>query len=199
MNTEVYVGVTRTDGSVEHLAVQLVGRFPAAPNAFWQPLDDNLWGRLKLFVIGLTGRPKWATFGREPTDQAINYEVMRRDAYWTVMGDPGLVSWRRLSMLEHEMFNQNRGHRNALEDVGGKIQHNMPKARELHREMLRHYNGDKLLGLDREWVNASIAKDNAKVKATEDKRKALADTVSDPRIEAAQTITELLAVTPAEV
>lgn len=199
MATEIYIAISRTDGSVAHMAVQLLGRFPRQPNVYWQRLDDDLWDRIKLFVVGLTGKPNWATFGREPTDQAINFEVMRQDANWVRYGDPGMVSWRRISDDEHEMFNQHRWHRNALEDAGGKIQHNMPKARELHRQMLRHFNGDKLIFLDRDWVNASVAKDILMVKQVEDKRKALADTVIDPRIEAAQTIDELLLVTPAEV
>jgi len=180
--SEVYIGVSRSDGSVVHVAFQTVMRAAQKPT-----------------TGGWEGPDALGRYSRTASDVNIAVDISRFNEQWTQLGDPTLVGWRRLSDAEHEMFNQNRWHRNALEDVGGKIQHNMPKARQLHREMLQHYNGDKLLGLDRDWVNASIAKDNAKLKATEGKRKALADTVVDPRIEAAKTIEELLLVTPAEV
>jgi hypothetical protein len=180
--SEVYIGVSRSDGSVVHVAFQTVMRAPTRP-------DTGGW----------QGPDQLGRYFREASDSNIAADLARFNEQWAQLGDPTMTGWRKLSDPEHEMFNQNRAHRNALEDVGGKIQHNMPKARELHREYLRHYNGDKLIGLDRDWVNASVAKDNAKIKATEDKRKALADTVVDPRIEAAKTIEELLLVTPAVV
>jgi hypothetical protein len=206
-DTEVYAAITRADGSVVHVAVQLVGRFPTAPNRFWQLLDDDLWSRLKLLVLKLKGRPPWATYGREPTDEAINYECMRLDYAWTNRFDeygqplppePGMVSWRRISDAEHQMFNQDRIYRDALEDAGGKIQHNMTKAKELHRAHLRHVNGDKFMALDRQWVDAMAANKRPEADAVEAKRKAMRDRVNDPAIDAAKTIEELKAVTPIE-
>lgn len=177
---ELYIGVSRSDGTVAHVAMQLEGRFPSRPRGGWTLVDG-------------------ATWKREGSDANIEYELARINQNWVRTGDATMVGWRILSPAEHEMFNQNRQHRNALEDVGGKIQYNMVKARELHREFLRHYNGDKLIGLDREWVNASAAKDTLAVTAVEAKRAALAASVTDPRIEAAQTIEELLLVAPAAV
>jgi hypothetical protein len=205
--TEIYIAVTRTDGSVVHVAVQLVGRFVQAPNQYWQLLDDNLWSRMKLLVLKLKGRPPWATYGREPTDQAINYECMRLDYSWTnrfddkgqlLPPDPGMVSWRRISDAEHELFTKDRQYREALEDVGGKLKHNMTKAKELHRAHLRHVNGDKFMQLDRQWVDAMASGDKQGADDVEKIRKKMRDRVNDPLIDAAQTIEELKAVTPIE-
>jgi len=107
-----------------------------------------------------------------------------------------MVSWRRLTLAEHEMFNQNRNHRDALEDVNGVLRHNMVKARELHRSLIRHSNGAKFLTIDREWVDAFAKGDKQTADAVEAQRQAMRDVVDDPRIEAAQTIEELLAVVP---
>jgi len=179
--SEIYICVSRTDGSVAHVAFQTDGRFPSQPKGGWRKDGEGFVWR------------------RDATDANIEFELARITANWSRQGDPTMTGWRRLSAQEHEIFNQHRHLRDALEDVAGKIQHNMPKAREAHRQHLRHYNGDKLLGLDREWVNASVAKNQSGVRAVEQKRKALADTVVDPRIDAAQTVEELLQVTPAAV
>lgn len=187
MANEIYIAVSRTDGSVVHVAFQTFMRCPVSPGGPWRPVANG-----------------WE---RDSSDANIEFELARFNRMWAnakdetglPAPDPTMISWRRLSQAEHEMFNQNRHLRGALEDVGGKIQHNMPKARELHREHLRHYNGDKLIGLDREWVNASVEKNKAKIDAVEAKRKELADSVVDPRIDAAQTVEELLQVKPVEV
>lgn len=193
MSTENYIVISRTDGSVAHMAFQMVGRFPRAPNGFWTLLDDSLWASLKTFLTGaLTSRPAWATYGREPTDQAINHEVMRLDAGWMARGEPGLISWRRISEAEHFMFNEHRRHRDALEDAGGTIRHNMPRARELHRDLLRHQRVEKLMALDGQF---NAARTKQAQDAIEAKRQALRDAPADPRIDAAVSVQDLLTIT----
>lgn len=179
--SEIYIVVSRSDGSVAHIAFQTRGRFPSQPKGGWErdPEGDKGFG--------------WK---REATDANIEYELARHSANWGRMGDPTLVGWRRLSLEEHEMFNKDRVYRNALKDDGGKIKHDMPKARELHKARLRHLNGDKFMSLDRQWVDASASGKKSEADAIEAKRKALRDFVNDPRIDAAQTIEELKLIVP---
>jgi len=175
--SEVYIGISRTDGSVAHYAFQTEMRSSVAPKGPWRLADNERWAR-------------------ESSDENIEFDVARLALYWGRMGDPLPVGWRRLSLAEHEQFNQDRDYRDALEDVGGKIQHNMPKARDLHRACLRHKNGDKFMQLDREWVNCSAVGDKQGADAVEAKRKALRDFVTDPRIDNATNLDELKRVTP---
>lgn len=177
---EVYICVALSDGSVVHIAYQTEMRAPKYPGGPW--VGPNALG----------------VFTRDSSDANIEYEVSRAARHWRQDGKE-TVSWRRLSDAEHQVFNQDRDYRNALEDVGGKLQHNMVKARELHKAVLRHWNGDKLLMLDREWVDASADGKKADADAVQAKRQALRDFVNDPRIDAAQTLAELKALVPPEV
>jgi hypothetical protein len=171
---EIYLGVSRADGSVAHVAMQLTGRFPRQPQGGWLPVDAK---------AGL-----WA---REDTDANIEFELSRITRYWARMGDPAMVSWRRLSDAEHRMFDENRAHRNALEDVGGKIEHNMEKARVLHKELLRHQGIEQLLILDGKWTGATAQGKTADAEAIEAERQTIRDTMNDPRIDAAATLDDL--------
>lgn len=202
--SEVYVAIEREDGTVAHLAFQTDGRFGRLPNGVgWAQFsgpDEN-------------GFRLW---GRPATDAAIQEEVdresrrvyeaaQRRLATLVERGVSPLptlleldgaraVSWKRLSADEHEKFNEHRYHRDALEMVKGEIRHNMPKARELHRHLLRHQRAEKLLVLDANYNGAVAAAETDRAAAIEVMRQELRDLTDDPRIEAAQTIDELVQV-----
>ena len=174
---ELYVVVSLSDGSVVHLAYQTEMGAPIHPGGPWRGPNDQ------------------GVFTREATDANIEHEVARASRHWQQDGKQ-TVSWRRLSAAEHTLFEQDRDYRNALEDVGGKIQHNMPKARELHRAVLRHWNGDRLLTLDREWVDAMAGGKKTEADVVSAKRQSLKDFVNDPRIDTALTLAELKALIP---
>lgn len=177
---EIYLAVSRSDGSVAHVAFQTEGRFPSRPLGGWEKAPDK-------FV--------WT---REASDGNIEFELARVNANWSRMGDPVMVGWRRLSDEEHRVFETDRVYRDALTDVDGKLQHDMPKARALHKAYLRHQNGDRFMTLDREWVDKSARGDAAGAAAIEARRQALRDFVDDPRIEEAATVEELKRVVPDE-
>lgn len=165
---ETYVALVRADGTVAHLAFQ---------NEFRN-------GRGELVQ-------------RVGTDAEIENEAQRFSAMWVAAGEPGVVRWRRLSQAEHDMFAQNRVYRDAMEDNNGTLQHNMPRARELHRQHLRHIAGDRLMRLDRRWVDAAADGNRQEQTRVEAERNALRALPSDPRIEAATTLAELQVVVPA--
>lgn len=132
------------------------------------------------------------------TDAKIATEIGRYASVWIRDGKV-VASWRPLSPAEHEQFNQDRPYRDAMEDVGGVLKHNMPKARLLHQAILRHRNGDRFMTLDREWVDAAASGDKQKADAIEVTRKMLRDSVNDPRIATANTVEELKQIVPPEV
>lgn len=175
---EIYLAVARTDGSVAHVSFQTDGRFPSQPLGGWRKsTQDFVWTR-------------------DQSDENIEYELARVNANWSRLGDPTMIGWKRLSAEEHAMFNADREYRDAMTLKAGKIEHDMPKARELHKARIRHLNGDKFMTMDREWVDANARGDTAEAAAVELRRKALRDAVNDPRIDEAKTLEELKVVTP---
>lgn len=179
--SEVYICIALSDGSVAHLAYQTIMRAPKHPGGPWQ--GPNARGE----------------YTRGASDTAIEFEVARSSRHWQQDGK-ATIGWRKLTLAEHEMFNRDRNYRNAMEDVPGVgLKHNMVKARQLHRAVLRHWNGDRLMTLDREWVDAAAKKDNQKADEIEAKRQTLRDFVNDPRIDAASTLEQLKALVPPEV
>jgi hypothetical protein len=181
---EIYLCASWSDGSVSHEAMQLDGRFPSQPK-------ESGWR----FAGEVKDGGAWV---RSANDQNCQEYLNRVAARRLDLDGLTLVGWRRLSDSEHRAFSQDRTYREALEDVGGKLQHNMAKAKELHRAYLRHVNGDKLMLLDRQWVDAMAANKRPEADAIEAKRKAMRDRVNDPAIDAAKSIEELKAVTPIE-
>lgn len=177
MMSEVYICIVRTDGSVAHYAFQTRMRSPFPPSGSWT-----------------LGKDGYLT--REASDANIEFDVERLDRSWTRVGDPAVVDWRRLTQEEHALFEQDRDYRNALEDAGGTLRHNIIKARELHRAVLRHKNGDKLMFLDRAWLDCSASADALGAIAVEAKRKMLRDFVNDPRIDTATDVATLKTITP---
>ena len=88
-----------------------------------------------------------------------------------------------------------RTFRNAWEDTG-KISVNMPKAREIHKNLLREIRKPLFASLDVEYQIAD-EKENATLKASiADKKQLLRDVTLDSRIDEAQTPIELQAVIP---
>ena len=178
--SEAYVCVSVSDGAVYHLAIQLESRLAGVPPS------GSGWGGP--FTDG--------TYGREATDAVIQHEVDRAAVAWAARSDGAVtvLGWRRLSDAEHDVFSRNRPHRDALEDVAGVLRHDMPKARELHRHLLRHQRAEKLLVLDGAYNGAVGAGDAVRAAAIEAMRAELRDLTSDPRIEAAKDVAELVQV-----
>lgn len=89
-----------------------------------------------------------------------------------------------------------RTFRNAWKAGGGRIDVDMPKAREIHRQRLRIARAPLLEALDVEYQRADETGDvQGKRRVAEEKQK-LRDVTADPRIEAAETPEQLKAVWP---
>lgn len=143
-------------------------------------------------------RTNGRTITTQWSDAEVFAEVERYAQHWAKEGMV-VASWRRISQDEHLLFEKDREYRDAMEETPNGIGHNMPKARLLHQAKLRHWNGDRFMTLDREWVDAFASGDKQKADGVEAKRKMLRDFVNDPRIATAQTIEELKQILPPEI
>lgn len=163
MNRLQFVALTMADGSLGVLQFNLE---PRLPDGCVPPGYDPETGR------------------REPTDEAIEYEISR--------ACHSVTSWRRISP---EDLPPARTYRNAWRDTGERIEHDMPKAREIHRAILRRQRAPLLAELDVDYQRADERGDAKGKRAIGQAKQRLRDITADPRIEAAQTVEQLRTIT----
>lgn len=84
-----------------------------------------------------------------------------------------------------------RSYRNAWTHDGSAIVHDMIKARELHKDILRARRAPKLADLDIAYQRADEDGDSAKKQTIAAQKRALRDVTKDPAIEAARSIDDL--------
>lgn len=121
-------------------------------------------------------------FRTEPTEANVGAAIAK--------GRLDAVSWR---LIEPAAL-PGREYRNAWIDTGSAIEHDMPKARDIHRDKLRAARAPLLAALDVEYQKADEVSDapaKARVAAA---RQRLRDLPSDPRIEQAATVEQLARV-----
>ena len=106
------------------------------------------------------------------------------------------ASWR---FVDNDYVDEatDRTYRNAWKDAPGrnKPDHDMPKARDIHREILRQKRAASLETLDVEYQRADEAGDQQKKRDIAAQKQKLRDVTSHPRIEAAATVDDLKALT----
>ena len=127
---------------------------------------------------------------REATDANIDAEIAK-SAFTSAP-----VGWRRI--VNETEIPTDRYFRNAWKDAAGRLDVDMPKAREIHRDRLRALRAPLLAALDTEYMRADEFPVNAQAKnIIARKKQALRDVTADPAIDAAATPEELKAVIPA--
>lgn len=96
-----------------------------------------------------------------------------------------------------------RTYRNAFvaDVVNGKVDHDMVKACEIHKNHMRRVRTPLMAALDTAYMRADEkgASGNAEKATITSQKKALRDVTADPGIEAATTVAELKAVWPVEL
>lgn len=120
---------------------------------------------------------------REATDEAIAHEIARSGLQPT--------GWRRISP---EDLPATRAYRGAWTDTGVRIEHDMVKARDIHREKLRRARAPLLAALDVEYQLADEQNDTKGKRAVAARKQALRDAPADPRIAQAETIEQLASI-----
>ncbi len=98
-------------------------------------------------------------------------------------------------VIEDKHIPTDRSYRNAWVHRGGAVIHDMPMARELHKEKLRALRAPKLADLDTEYQRADEAGDNQAKKRIAASKQVLRDITDHPGIERAETIEDLKKVT----
>ena len=86
--------------------------------------------------------------------------------------------------------------RNAWVVRNGRVEVDMAKARDVHRDKIRYGRTEKLKELDVEYQRADEENDNRRKQEVVAQKKALRDMTEDPRIEQAQTPEDLIALYP---
>lgn len=89
-----------------------------------------------------------------------------------------------------------REFRDAWKQDGSKVDHDMPKCRDIWKEKLRSARAPKLSALDIEYQRADESSDSQKKSEVAAKKQALRDVTADPRIESAVSPEELKQVWP---
>ena len=105
------------------------------------------------------------------------------------------VSWR---FVPNDFVDENtdRSYRNAWKDSGNnKPDHDMDKAKNIHREKLRVLRQPLLDQLDIEYIKADENSDQQKKKDIVKEKQRLRDITGLPEIDAAQTIEDLKKIT----
>ena len=102
------------------------------------------------------------------------------------------------SIVDKANIPSDRSYRNAwkFDHNQKKMDHDMAKAKEIHKEKLRVLRAPKLAALDIEYQKADEENNGQLKKQIADKKKALRDVTSDPSIEAAKNIEELKLAIP---
>lgn len=173
----VRVALTMDDGSTGIMAFVTRGRSAVLPSgALMLSTSQGLWTR-------------------EPTPENIQAEIDRAFPGVDILGGalPKVLSW---SLIAETDIPADRTYRDAWERQGNKIGHNMAKARNLHRDLLRAERAVKFIELDGQWMRAVGQNNKPEADAIEVERQKWRDAPADPRIEAAQTIEELKEIKP---
>jgi len=132
---------------------------------------------------------------REGTPDEISAEIARASEGFPPDRLP-IIGWKEIR--EDEVL-LDRTFRDAWTTQGDKIEHNMAKARNIHRENMRRARAGKLDALDAEYMMADEAGDQQKKREVAVKKQALRDVTALPEIETAQTVEELKAIWPDEL
>lgn len=168
----IYVAISRSDGSLSIMAYLVMARGHVLPKGgAWLNEKTGIWTR-------------------RATDELIAEEVQK--ACDSTPEHGAAVSWRVVKPGE---VPADRTYRDALTDDGKKIQHDMPRAREVHRQHIRKRRATVLRELDGQWMRATGRGNAAEAKRIEGERQKWRDMPADARIEAAQTVEELKKLT----
>lgn len=102
-----------------------------------------------------------------------------------------------VQIVDESAIPTDRTFRNGWKAGMGKVEHDMPKCREIHKDRLRELRAPKLAALDVEYMRALEAGDSALAADIAAQKQVLRDVTKDPAITAAKTVDELKAAVPA--
>jgi hypothetical protein len=119
-----------------------------------------------------------------PTGEVPLRDVLEKDC------PPGSV------IIEEGLLPYDGGYFMSWRLKNNRVVIDMPTAREIHRNRMRHTRGPLMAALDIAFMRAFESGNTALINAVKAQKEALRDVTTHPDIEAAQTIDELLKVWP---
>jgi hypothetical protein len=173
----ITVAVSRVDGGVTVMRV--------IKTSYRKPTDEEK----------ADGMERVAYREVDVTPEYIEYQIQRHVDGGNWIGDFAPTTWR---IVPNDYLDETNlpDYRNAWVDTGkNKPEHDMAKARDIHRARLRKLRGNYLDALDADYMRADEANDAQTKKAVAAKKQKLRDVTEHPAIEAAQTAEELKACT----
>ena len=165
MSANQLIAVARVDGSVSIVSFATQGRGNVLPaGAEWVNEARGIWER-------------------KAHDPNITVELAR--------AVPDAIGWQRITEAD---IPKDRTFRDALKLDGKTLKHDIAKAREKARQIVRHMRSDAMPMLDVRFSRALADGDKAAIKAVEAERQKWRDAPASPAIESAKTTDELKAV-----
>jgi hypothetical protein len=128
------------------------------------------------------------------TPEYIEAQIAKRGDMWNESNGKRAVSWR---IVDKDYPVADRTYRAAWKDAPGRTKpdHDMVKARNVHRDILRKNRLRLMDDLDIEYQRADEAADQQKKRDVAARKQKLRDVTADPRIEAADNVDALRALT----
>jgi hypothetical protein len=100
-------------------------------------------------------------------------------------------------VVDESSIPQDRTYRNGWKAIDGRVEHDMAKCREIHRQRLREMRAPLLASLDVAYMRADESGDQVAKEEIKAKKQALRDVTDDPRINQVSTVEELKTLIPA--
>lgn len=133
---------------------------------------------------------RWPVEGATPEWAETEEEFLQRIRAKDIPPDA-----QNVAVVDVGELPRDRTFREAWKLSGGRVEYDLQKCREIWRNKLRAERAPKLAELDIEFYRALERNDHAAMSAIAEKKQALRDAPSDPRIEQARSIEELKRVT----
>ncbi len=157
---------------------------------------DDLDRVLRVPVVDVEGKPV-----ADPETGLQLYRALREDEYRAfALANSIPTGAINVAEIPEDWVNPkdtaNAPFRNALRLVGGGLDIDMSKARDIWRDRMRLARAPLLTALDIEYMRADEAGDVARKREVALQKQSLRDVTADPAIEAARTPDDLKAVWP---
>lgn len=149
---------------------------------------------LVTLVAEISGEDVRSGDARRELDREVDDLIQTEVEKWETASESKAVSNR---VIADDALPADRTFRNAWQYRDGRIETDMAKAREIHRDHMRRVRKPLLEALDTEALRAIESGDTAELARVAARKQALRDVTKSPAINAASTPTELKRMWPA--
>lgn len=156
-----------------------------------EDLVEFVMGRIEAFVAFdgsiIKPVPVDRFLRRWPIEGAVAEWAETEDEFVERIARKDVPSGVPYEIVDESAIPADRTFRNAWKAGTGKVEHDMMKCREIHKNRLREIRAPKLAALDVEYMRALEMGDSAKAAEIAAQKQALRDVTKDPAIALAKT------------